>query len=212
MTPMDNSVHPPAPVPAPSQLPVPAAAALWDDQPELFERLRRRLASYAPNTQRALAADWRAWCAGNERFHSRLVRQSWSTTCSRTRRPSSSMHPAPLRWTVMRRDRSFVARAQYNAGSHRSGRSIASPTMSDARAGVKAARSALSRGRKAADQKAPLRWPDVEKALATRGDDPPDLSDRLLCGNVLTRGAGQATLNAVQRPMVPAVRSALSRH
>jgi hypothetical protein len=41
--------------------PLPLAALLWDDQPDLFERLRRRLASYAPNTQRALAADWRAW-------------------------------------------------------------------------------------------------------------------------------------------------------
>jgi hypothetical protein len=43
---------------------------LWQDQPELFERLQRRLASYAPNTQRALAADWRmwrAWCAANNR-------------------------------------------------------------------------------------------------------------------------------------------------
>jgi hypothetical protein len=50
--------------------PTPYAATLWQDQPELFERLRRRLASYAPNTQFALAADWRmwrAWCAANNR-------------------------------------------------------------------------------------------------------------------------------------------------
>src|SRR5882724_8087355 len=41
--------------------PSPAAAVVWQDTPDLFERLRGRLASYAPATQRALASDWRAW-------------------------------------------------------------------------------------------------------------------------------------------------------
>ncbi|MEI8299737.1 MAG: hypothetical protein WCH32_17190, partial [Pseudomonadota bacterium] len=51
----------------PSQ-PIPFAATIWHDQPNLFEQLRRRLASFAPNTQRALASDWkvwRAWCFEN---------------------------------------------------------------------------------------------------------------------------------------------------
>lgn len=41
----------------------PTAATLWQDHPALFELLRRRIASCAPNTQGALAADWCAWRA-----------------------------------------------------------------------------------------------------------------------------------------------------
>ena len=63
--------------------PVPGAATLWLDTPLLYERLRSRLASYAPNTQRALASDWsswRAWCApaAGNRFPLRQ-RTSWNT-------------------------------------------------------------------------------------------------------------------------------------
>ena len=55
---------------APSR-PVPLAATIWEDQPDLFEQLRKRLASFAPNTQRALASDWkvwRLWCLENARI------------------------------------------------------------------------------------------------------------------------------------------------
>src|SRR5689334_6571666 len=48
----------------------PVAATLWQDQSDLFAKLKRRLVSYSPHTQRALAADWRAWrnwCATNAR-------------------------------------------------------------------------------------------------------------------------------------------------
>ena len=51
--------------------PIPFAATIWEDQPDLFEQLRRRLASFAPNTQRALASDWkvwRLWCLKNARI------------------------------------------------------------------------------------------------------------------------------------------------
>src|SRR5882724_4878428 len=55
---MDTLARPPTP---PDLAPVPAAATLWQDTPYIYERLRSRLASYAPNTQRALAHDWKAW-------------------------------------------------------------------------------------------------------------------------------------------------------
>jgi integrase len=45
---------------------------------------------------------------------------------------------------------------------------------------VQAARRTLSRGRNAPDQKAPLRWSDIEKALATLGNEPPDLRAKAL--------------------------------
>ena len=56
--------------PPDAEHPAPLAAAIWQDEPQLHERLRRRLASYAPGTQRALASDWRAWrtwCAASGR-------------------------------------------------------------------------------------------------------------------------------------------------
>ena len=55
---------------APSATPIPTAALLWQRQPDLFEKLKRRLTSYSANTQHALAADWRrwqCWCAMHNR-------------------------------------------------------------------------------------------------------------------------------------------------
>ena len=103
-------------LPAPLDLaPVAGAATLWQDTPLLYERLRNRLASYAPNTQRALASDWRAWrawCAASDRKTFPPRRRTSSSMCWRTPRLSSSTIAVPCRWIAMRRDRRSVARAR----------------------------------------------------------------------------------------------------
>jgi len=195
-TPMDK----PVPSPTPLDLtPVPTAASLWTDQPDLFARLRRRLASYAPNTQRALAADWRAWrawCAANERVpfparpsdlvdyllahsppleldESGAVAMDRNATGPKIRRASTVQ-----RWLASLSTLHRIAER-------------ADPTREQ---DVKAARRAFSRGRTAPDQKAPLRWADVEKALATLGNDPPDLRAKALIAVAYSTLARRAEL------------------
>lgn len=199
MTRADNPAQPLAPVPAAPQLPVPAAAVLWQDQPELFARLHRRLASYAPNTQRALAADWRAWrawCAENDRI-------------AFPARPSDLVdyllaHSPPLELdesgaVAMDRDAagpkirraSTVQRWLASLSTLHRVAEHADPTREQ---DVKAARRTLARGRNAPDQKAPLRWADVETALATLSNDPPNLRAKAMIAVAYSTLARRAEL------------------
>jgi integrase len=59
---------------------------------------------------------------------------------------------------------------------------------------VKAARRTLARGRNAPDQKAPLRWVDIQKALATLGNDPPDLRAKAMIAVAYSTLARRAEL------------------
>ena len=70
-----NTVDEPIPIPGLLAPPVSAAATLWEEEPHLYMRLRTRLASYAPDTQRALASDWRSW-------------RAWSARCERVPFPA----------------------------------------------------------------------------------------------------------------------------
>jgi integrase/recombinase XerD len=170
---MDNPPEPPAPL---DLTPIPAAATLWQDTPPLYEHLRSRLASYAPNTQRALANDWRAW-------------RIWCVKNLRTPFPATAAdlvdyvmaHSPPLemdeRGTVsMDRDAvgptircaSTVQRWLASLSTLHRVADSPDPTRHE---DVVAAKRTVLRGRNVPDQKAPLRWVDVEKALATLGDD-----------------------------------------
>ncbi len=156
--------------------PVPGAATLWLDTPLLYERLRSRLASYAPNTQRALASDWsswRAWCApsGRQSFpaspadiveyvmaHSPPLELDDRGTVSMNREASG---PAIRRGTTIKR---WIASL---STLHR----IADAPDPTRHAEVAAAKRTILRGRDVPDQKAPLRWADVLRALEVLGKD-----------------------------------------
>ncbi len=149
---------------------------LWQHEPDLFQILKRRLASYAPNTQRALAADWRAW-------------QTWCTTNGRRAFPAT---PRDLSDYILAHSPPFerdsrgaltMNLAAPNANIRRVStvnRWLASlstlhrlanhpdPTRDE---DVKAVRRGVSRGRLTPEQKAPLLWNDIQNALASRGDD-----------------------------------------
>ena len=196
---MDKPVQLTAPVLAALQQPVPAGATLWEDQPELFARLRRRLASYAPNTQRALAADWRAWrawCAANDRIpfparpsdlvdyllaHSPPPELDASGAVAMDREATG---PKIRRASTVQRWLASLS-TLHRIAEH------ADPTREQ---DVKAARRSLSRGRMAPDQKAPLRWADVEKALATLGNDPADLRAKAMIAVAYSTLARRAEL------------------
>jgi integrase len=170
---MDNAPEPPAPL---DLAPVPAAATVWQDTPPLCERLRSRLASYAPNTQRALANDWRGWriwCAKNARIpfpatptdlvdyvmtHSPPLELDERGTVSMER---DAEGPAVRRASTIQRWLASLSTLHRVAD-------VADPTRHE---DVTAAKRMVLRGRNVPDQKAPLRWSDVEKALATLGDD-----------------------------------------
>ena len=63
---------------------------------------------------------------------------------------------------------------------------------------VKAARRTLARGRNAPEQKAPLRWADLQKALATLGNDPPDLRAKAMIAVAYSTLARRAELIGVR--------------
>jgi integrase/recombinase XerD len=166
--------QPPPPAVPLDSFPVPAAATLWQDVPLIYGRLRTRLASYAPNTQRALASDWTAW-------------RTWCTARDRTPFPALPTeiveyvmtHSPPLeldeRGTVSMdcnavgpaiRRASTVTRWLASLSTlHRIAESP-DPTRHE---DVKAAKRTILRGRAVPDQKAPLRWNDVLRALEVLG-------------------------------------------
>jgi integrase len=183
--------------------PLPLAALLWDDQPDLFERLRRRLASYAANTQRALAADWRvwrAWCSANGRrsfpvepkdlvefllAHSPPFEQdeTGSVTMNiEAQGPNIRRATTVIRWVASLSTLHRIAE-------------IADPTKHP---DVKAAQRTVRRGRNTPDQKAPLHWSDVQKALEALGNHPADLRAKALIGVAYSTLARRAELVALK--------------
>jgi integrase len=179
--------------------PIPSAAALWRDQPDLFDRLRRRLASYAPNRQRALAADWsawRRWCEANDRrpFPARAVDlidyvsahspPLVSDTTGAVAMAHDSTDPAIRRATTVHRWLASLSTLHRIAD-------VGDPTRSD---DVKAARRTLARGRGMPEQKAALRWPDVSRALEALGSTSRDLRAKALIAVAYSTVARRAEL------------------
>jgi integrase/recombinase XerD len=181
----------------------PAAAVLWEEWPGLFDKLRRRLASYSANTQRALASDWRAW-------------QSWCAASGRTAFPAAAADiveyifehsPALVRNSsgevivdlegtapTIRRASTVTRWVASLATLHR----IADTTDPTRDEDVRAARRAVTRGRNAPEQKAPLRWRDVDKALASLGNDLRDLRAKALIAVAYSTLARRAELTALR--------------
>lgn len=184
-------------------LPPSAAASLWEDYADLFGRLRRRLASYAPNTQRALAADWRVWrkwCDANGRAafpavggdivdfvlaHSPpLVRTSTGELSVSLESTAASIRRAS---TVVR----WLASLSI---LHR----IADRVDPTRDADVRAVRRMVSCGRNTPEQKAPLGWSDVSRALSVLGGDPRDLRAKALIAVAYCTLARRAELTALR--------------
>ena len=178
------------------------AATLWEDQSDLFNKLKRRLASYSACTQRALAADWRAW-------------RSWCTTNSRMAFPASPgdivdyilAHSPPLQRTatgelVMNLDAagptvrraSTVTRWLASLSILHRIAGGADPTHDE---DVRATRRLITRGRNTPEQKAPLRWADVSTALTTLSNDLPDLRAKALIAVAYSTLARRAELTAL---------------
>jgi integrase len=172
-------------VAAEKRMPASAAANLWEDDADLFERLRRRVGSYSLNTQRALAADWRAW-------------RAWCATVGCTAFPAAAadlVEYVLAHSPAMQRDASGGVRLDRRAGGaavrrastvkrwlaslstlHRIADRV-DPTRDE---DVKAVVRMVSRGRNAPEQKAPLRWGDVEAAVALLGEGLRDLRAKAL--------------------------------
>lgn len=190
-------------VTSPSVEPVSLAATLWQDQPQLFERLRGRLASYAPNTQRALAADWRvwrAWCAANGRdsFPAKpkdlvdyiLIH---SPPLERDATGAVSMKKEEGGGTIRRA--STVTRWLASLATLHRIADTPDPTRDE---DVRAARRTVVRGRNATVQKAPLHWADVERALAELGHELRDLRAKALMAVAYSTMARRAELVALR--------------
>lgn len=170
---------------AAERLPASAAASLWEDDADLFERLRRRVGSYSLNTQRALAADWRmwrAWCAAQGRTafpaeaadlveyvlaHSPPMQRDASGGVRLDRRDAG---PTVRRASTVKRWLASLSTL------HRVADRV-DPTRDE---DVKAVVRMVSRGRNAPGQKAPLRWGDVEAAVALLGEELRDLRAKAL--------------------------------
>jgi integrase len=198
---MEHSAQPPAPL---DLGPVPWAATLWQNTPLLYERLRNRLAGCAPNTQRALASDWTSW-------------RSWCQTKGVDTFPASPQalvdyvmaHSPPLelddRGTVsmnpdatgpkIRRARTVTRWLASLSTLHRVA-DIPDPTR---HADVVAAKRVVLRGRDTPDQKAPLRWTDVLRALEVIGtEDLRDLRARALLAVAYSTLGRRAELVALE--------------
>ena len=187
---------------APSR-PVPLAATIWEDTPDLFAQLRRRLASFAPNTQRALASDWkvwRTWCTQNARIafpaspadvsdfalaHSPPLYAD--QTGAVTMDPEAT-GPLVRRATTVQRWLASLATLHRVANAP-------DPTKSE---DVKAARRLLSRGRANASQRAPLHWKDVQAALAALGNTPRDLRAKAMISVAYSTMARRAELVGIR--------------
>ena len=183
--------------------PIPFAATIWEDQPDLFEQLHRRLASFAPNTQRALASDWkvwRAWCLENARIEFPASPRDVSEfalahspplytdqTGAVTMDPEAT-GPSIRRATTVQRWLASLATLHRVANAP-------DPTKSE---DVKAARRLLSRGRGNASQRAPLHWKDVQAALAALGNSPRDLRAKAMISVAYSTMARRAELVGIR--------------
>ena len=186
-----------------SALPIPTAAALWQDEPELFETLRRRLGSYAPNSQRAFAADWgrwRQWCEvrGRRPFPAApedLVEYvlGHSPPFARDARGTLAMDLSSEAPSIRRA--STVTRWLASLSVLHRLANCADPTKDE---DVKAARRSVARGRLVQEQKAPLHWSDVQKALGTLGEDLGDLRAKALLTVAYSTLARRAELVGLQ--------------
>jgi integrase len=195
-------VHPPATTLDRTDLP-PVAAGLWQDQSDLFEKLKRRLASYAVNTQRALAADWRAWrswCTANGRTAFPAAPGdvvdyilAHSPPMQRTATGEVAMNPEATAPTIRRA--STVTRWLASLSTLHRIANVADPTRDE---DVRAARRSITRGRNTAEQKAPLHWADVTKALRTMRDELRDLRAKALLAVAYSTLARRAELTALR--------------
>ena len=183
--------------------PTPFAATIWDDQPDLFEQLRRRLASFAPNTQRALASDWkvwRAWCLENARIEFPASPKDISEfalthspplytdqTGAVTMDPEAT-GPLVRRATTVQRWLASLATLHRVANAP-------DPTKSE---DVKAARRLISRGRGNASQRAPLHWKDVQAALSDLSNSPRDLRAKAMISVAYSTMARRAELVGIR--------------
>ncbi|MEI6719170.1 MAG: tyrosine-type recombinase/integrase [Betaproteobacteria bacterium] len=186
----------------PSQ-PTPFAATIWKDQPDLFEQLRRRLASFAPNTQRALASDWkvwRLWCLENARIEFPASPKDISEfalahspplytdqTGAVTMDPDAT-GPLVRRATTVQRWLASLATLHRVANAP-------DPTKSE---DVKAARRLISRGRGNASQRAPLHWTDVQAALAALDNSPRNLRAKAMISVAYSTMARRAELVGIR--------------
>ena len=183
--------------------PTPSAASIWEDQRDLFEQLRRRLASFAPNTQRALASDWKVWC-------------TWCAENARIEFPASPKdigefalaHSPPLytdhtgavtmdpeaTGPLIRRATTVQRWLASLATPHRVA-NAPDPTKSE---DVKAARRLISRGRGNASQRAPLHWKDDQAALAALDNSPRDLRAKALISVAYSTMARRADLVGIR--------------
>ena len=184
-------------------LPTPVAAIVWQDEPDLFERLRRRLASYSPNTQRAYASDWklwRSWCAKNGRapfpaqpvdLVNYLLAHSpplATDSSGNVVMDSESKLQAIRRATTVRRWLASISALHRIA-------EVDDPARSE---DVKAARRTISRGRGLPEQKAPLRWADVLKALSSLGTSNRDLRAKAMIAVAYSTMARRAELVGIR--------------
>jgi len=181
----------------------PLAATIWEDQPDLCAQLRRRLASFAPNTQRALASDWkvwRAWCAENARIAYPASAADVSDfalahspplytdqTGAVTMDPEAA-GPLVRRATTVQRWLASLATLHRVANAP-------DPTKSE---DVKAARRLISRGRATASQKAALHWKDVQAALVALGNSPRDLRAKAMISVAYSTMARRAELVGIR--------------
>ena len=205
-TPTDPTPHripPEASSPPTHSASHPTAATLWQDQSDLFNKLKRRLVSYSPNTQRALAADWRAW-------------RTWCATNSRAAFPASPTdlidyilaHSPPLQHTPTgettlnletptptTRRASTVTRWLASLSTLHRIANTPDPTRDE---DVRATRRAITRGRNTPEQKAPLRWTDIHSALTQLGTDLRDLRAKALITIAYCTLARRAELTALR--------------
>ena len=184
-------------------LPPSAAASLWEDHAELFGRLRRRLASYAPNTQRALGADWRVWrkwCDANGRAAFPAVGGdivdfvlAHSPPFVRTGTGELSVSLESTGASI-RRASTVVRWLASLSILHR----IADRPDPTRDVDVRAVRRMVTRGRSTPEQKAPLRWSDVSRALSVLGGEPRDLRAKALIAVAYCTLARRAELTALR--------------
>ena len=183
--------------------PTSLAATVWNDEPLVYERLRRRLASYAPNTQRALAFDWKAWrrwCARNARpaFPAQphdLVEYLHAHSPPLTTDASGAIaadqkadHPEIRRASTVRRWLASLSTLHRIA-------EVVDPTRHE---DVRAARRTILRGRPLPEQKAALRWEDILKALEGLGTSNRDLRARALITVAYSTMARRAELVGIR--------------
>lgn len=179
------------------------AATLWQEESDLFAKLKRRLVSYSANTQRALAADWRSWrswCTANARpaFPSRpsdIVDYILAHSPPMQRAPTGEITSNPEAAAPTTRRASTVTRWLASLSTLHRIANVADPTRDE---DVRAARRAITRGRSATEQKAPLHWADVSNALGAMSDELRDLRAKALLAVAYSTLARRAELTALR--------------